>query len=202
MHASRRRPKGRHLSYANVVATLALVFSLSGGALAASHYLITSTKQISPSLLKKLKGKTGARGPQGVPGLQGPPGAAGTPGAPGAPGAPGVPGTARAYGLVAPDGTLTRGNNASVTHTSTGVYCITPAAGIDPATSVLVATPNFANDETFFTGSNQTQTVVEWNSSGCAGGMTVLTGHRSQSGSPVNSVNLTFADEGFSFVIP
>jgi hypothetical protein len=29
----------RHLSYANVVATLALVFAMTGGAFAASHYL-------------------------------------------------------------------------------------------------------------------------------------------------------------------
>jgi hypothetical protein len=42
----------RRLTYANVAATLALVFSMSGGALAASHYLIKSTKQISPKVLK------------------------------------------------------------------------------------------------------------------------------------------------------
>jgi hypothetical protein len=44
----------RHLTYANVAATLALVFSMSGGALAAKHYLIDSTKQISPKVLKSL----------------------------------------------------------------------------------------------------------------------------------------------------
>jgi hypothetical protein len=38
-------------TYANVAATLALVFSMSGGALAASHYLITSKKQIAPKVL-------------------------------------------------------------------------------------------------------------------------------------------------------
>jgi hypothetical protein len=42
----------RHLSYANVVATFALVFAMSGGALAAQHYLLRSPKQIKPSLLK------------------------------------------------------------------------------------------------------------------------------------------------------
>ena len=56
----------RHLNYANVIATLALVFAMSGGALAANHYLINSTKQINPKVLKKLKGnsqgKTGATG--------------------------------------------------------------------------------------------------------------------------------------------
>ena len=68
------------LTYANVAATLALVFSMTGGALAAKHYLINSTRQINPKVLKKLKarlkGKTGARGPAGAPGPEGPPGAA------------------------------------------------------------------------------------------------------------------------------
>jgi len=81
-----QKSKFRHLRYANVTATLALVFAMSGGALAASHYLISSTKQISPSVLKKLKGangkpgaagKEGAPGPQGNQGLQGKEGAAG-----------------------------------------------------------------------------------------------------------------------------
>ena len=77
-----RSPR-RHLSYANVVATLALVFAMSGGALAASHYLINSTRQINPRVLRKLKGNRGPQGPTGVPGIsiQGP---AGTDGAKGA----------------------------------------------------------------------------------------------------------------------
>jgi len=61
----------RHLSYANVVATLALVFAMTGGALAASHYLINSTKQISPKVLKKLKGNRGAAGARGLAGPRG-----------------------------------------------------------------------------------------------------------------------------------
>ncbi len=44
----------RHLTYANVAATLALVFSMSAGALAASHYLITSTSQIKPNVRRAL----------------------------------------------------------------------------------------------------------------------------------------------------
>ncbi|MFI4990826.1 MAG: hypothetical protein ACHQHO_07930 [Solirubrobacterales bacterium] len=40
------------MNYANVVATLALVFAMSGGALAAKHYLLSSPKQISPKVLK------------------------------------------------------------------------------------------------------------------------------------------------------
>lgn len=64
-------PKQKRLTYANVVATLALVFAMSGGAVAASHYLITSTKQISPKVIKKLKGKAGPQGPAGKAGAAG-----------------------------------------------------------------------------------------------------------------------------------
>jgi hypothetical protein len=81
MHSIRR-----HLSYANVVATVALVFAMSGGALAASHYLINSTRQINPKVLKKLKGRAGARGPIGP---QGPTGATGRTGLEGPRGEPG-----------------------------------------------------------------------------------------------------------------
>jgi len=63
-----------HLSYANVVATLALVFAMSGGALAASHYLINSTRQINPKLLRALKGRSGPAGPKGATGQTGPAG--------------------------------------------------------------------------------------------------------------------------------
>jgi hypothetical protein len=71
-------PIRRHLSYANVTATLALVFAMSGGALAARHYLINSTRQINPRVLKKLRGRAGPTGPAGK---EGPAGATGPGGA-------------------------------------------------------------------------------------------------------------------------
>jgi hypothetical protein len=81
------KPIRRHLSYANIVATLALLFAMSGGALAAKHYLINSTKQINPKVLKQLKvpGKTGATGPRGI-GAVGPQGVTGAEGAKGSDG--------------------------------------------------------------------------------------------------------------------
>ncbi|MGC2372677.1 MAG: hypothetical protein WA484_02265 [Solirubrobacteraceae bacterium] len=82
----------KKLTYANVTATLALVFAMSGGALAAQHYLISSTKQISPKVLKALKGNTGAPGQTGLQGLAGAPGAAGKEGTPGKEGSPGKEG--------------------------------------------------------------------------------------------------------------
>jgi hypothetical protein len=91
-----RRIKAR-LSYANVVATLALFLAMSGGAAyAASHYLITSTKQIKPSVLASLKGKAGPAGKNGANGAaggQGPAGAQGPQGPQGPAGGPGSPGT-------------------------------------------------------------------------------------------------------------
>jgi hypothetical protein len=94
----------KHLSYANVVATMALVFAMSGSALAAKHYLITSTGQISPKVLEKLTGKAGntgalgAQGPTGAAGKEGTPGAAGKEGTPGKEGAPGGDGAQGATG--------------------------------------------------------------------------------------------------------
>jgi hypothetical protein len=67
----------RHLSYANVAATLALILSMSGGALAASHYIVSSTKQISPNVLHSLKGRQGRRGANGATGATGSTGIAG-----------------------------------------------------------------------------------------------------------------------------
>jgi len=83
----------RRSTYANVVATLALVFAMSGGALAAGHYLITSTKQISPKVLKSLKGANGSSGAPGAAGAGGPAGPAGPTG-PAGPAGPTGPGGA------------------------------------------------------------------------------------------------------------
>ena len=62
------------------VALLALFFAMGSSAVAAHHYLITSTKQIKPSVLKQLKGAKGPRGAQGAKGDQGSVGAQGAKG--------------------------------------------------------------------------------------------------------------------------
>ena len=74
-------------SPAMAIGIAALFFALGGGAVAASHsYLITSTTQIKPSVLKHLKGAKGSRGHQGVKGDTGAIGATGATGATGAKG--------------------------------------------------------------------------------------------------------------------
>jgi hypothetical protein len=84
--AIRRR---MHMSPTGVVAVLALVFAMTGGAYAASRYVITSTKQISPKVLKALKGAAGSAGANGAQGPAGPAGASGAKGENGAAGANG-----------------------------------------------------------------------------------------------------------------
>jgi hypothetical protein len=83
----------KRLTYANVAMTLALVFAMSGGAYAAKRYLITSTKQISPKVLKQLQGKAGPAGKDGFAGPAGPAGPAGGAGKEGAAGKEGKVGT-------------------------------------------------------------------------------------------------------------
>jgi hypothetical protein len=97
----------KRVTYANVTMTLALVLAMSGGAYAASKVLITSTKQIKPSVLKQLRGKTGpagAPGPAGASGLAGPAGPAGKDGAPGSAGKDGAPGVKGEAGPPGPKG--------------------------------------------------------------------------------------------------
>jgi len=96
----------RHLTYANVAATLALVFSMSGGALAADHYLINSTRQINPKVLRQLRGggEAGATGATGAVGATGATGATGAQGPAGTEGGPGPEGPQGPQGVPGPEG--------------------------------------------------------------------------------------------------
>jgi hypothetical protein len=112
----------RRITYANVAATLALVFSMTGGALAAKHYLVNSTKQISPKVLNKLKGQNGKNGATGA---AGPAGAAGQTGSPGQKGETGAAGSALAYAHVSSAGVGSELKNVTSTfETLSGDYCI------------------------------------------------------------------------------
>jgi hypothetical protein len=79
-----RKPR-RFITFANVASLMALVFSMTGGAIAARHYLINSTSQINPKVLRKLHGaigEIGPIGPQGATGATGPKGTTGPRGEP------------------------------------------------------------------------------------------------------------------------
>jgi hypothetical protein len=75
---------------ATAIAMLALLIALGGTAVAARHYLITSTQQIAPKVRVALRGSRGARGPQGSRGPQGAQGPAGNQGSSGPTGLPGA----------------------------------------------------------------------------------------------------------------
>jgi hypothetical protein len=84
---------GKRVSYANIMLTLILVFAMSGGAFAASKFLVTSTKQIKPSVLNQLRGKPGTNGLSGPAGATGPGGPQGPAGPTGPAGGAGASGT-------------------------------------------------------------------------------------------------------------
>src|SRR2546429_7129507 len=97
-HSQRAIEKSRRMQrISTLVATCALVvLGLAGTAAAASHprYIIRSTHQISPKVLKQLRGKSGSKG---VAGPHGPAGTHSTRAnaAPGPQGLPGIPGITR-----------------------------------------------------------------------------------------------------------
>ena len=84
--------RARRPSPATVLSALALFFALGGTAIATKHYLITSTSQIKPSVLKALHGQSGNPGADGLPGAQGPQGPQGATGPQGPAGTPGASG--------------------------------------------------------------------------------------------------------------
>ena len=106
----------RRLTYANITATLALVFAMSGGALAATHYLITSTSQISPKVLKELKAKARPTGLADEAGPQGEAGQTGETGPAGEAGSAGNEGSPWSAGGTLPSGKTETGTWAFVSH--------------------------------------------------------------------------------------
>jgi hypothetical protein len=86
------------VTYANVMATIAVFIALSGGAIAATQLEKNSVgnnqvkkgavtfDKLKPGLRHRLRGRAGSTGPQGPQGVQGPQGDQGNQGIPGAPG--------------------------------------------------------------------------------------------------------------------
>jgi hypothetical protein len=97
-------------SAALVVASAALCFSIAGTGVAANHYLITSTKQIKPSVLARLRGRSGPQGIQGIQGIQG------------LRGVPGPTGTFDSTSFQV----VTSTGNAAIQNSTTGNYAMCP----------------------------------------------------------------------------
>jgi len=86
--------------------------------------------------------------------------------------APGI--GARAFGRVASDGTLSASKNASVSHPSNGVFCVTPAASVTEPRVLIAAiddtdggaatVPGNANIVTRSTTAVATQPAAWWRS--------------------------------------
>jgi hypothetical protein len=205
------------ITYANVVASIALFVSLGGGAYAALKLPKNSVgaTQIKPNAVRSSEVKNGslratdfASGqlPAGAQGAQGPKGDTGSPGTDGTKGIDGLNGTARAYGHVAPDGGLTASKGVSgIDHIAdTGTYCI-HATGVDNTTTGIVITPELEQGATFFAGDgDDDRTIAEWrgDAGDCNGPdvFQVQTGRQSFTGGVFDG-NIA-DDEGFFFAVP
>jgi hypothetical protein len=190
------------LTSAHVIAVVALVFALGGFAVAripSRDGTITACYEKKKGTLRVIdeKKKCSRKSERKLTwNKQGRAGSDGLAGSPGRPGDPGLAGTARAYGLVARDGTLDPNirKNATVTRVASGAYCITLDASVDASKTRAVATLDHTTADT--------NAIVNVASSfpGCSGNSTV-----------VETANLTTvtgtgagtaSDQGFFFAVP
>jgi hypothetical protein len=126
----------------------------------------------------------------------------------------GANGTARAYGQVSPGGVVTRSKNVIGNATGpTGIYCLKLAAGIDPSTTGLVATPDYNTDST---SPPDATAHVEFNSdsSDCPGGTIEVKGFNVDTSATTAvtdpqggtvaapTYKVSASNEGFFFVVP
>jgi hypothetical protein len=196
------------MSYANVIATVALFLALGGGGAVAiassttSHR--TSHKNAGPN-----RGPRGPRGPRGFRGPAGGPkgakgdtgpagqkGATGATGAAGAPGAPGPAGSAVGFADIASDGTITNSKNVQlVGHTAaSGVYCLKLTTGTPQNVTAMIDNSGADPRSAFVAGTINASAVA----GGCPAGsqIDIATG---DIGNPASSGD--FADKSFFVAI-
>ncbi len=141
--------------------------------------------QVGPPGPKGATGAAGSQGPQGNQGIQG---------------NQGVAGTARAYGLVSTTGTLTRSAGVvSVTNPTAGIYCITLAANISPATTGAVVTPDYSTDSTNTSSITHVEFVEPSSFYSCTAPQIEV---RTFSVSASTTLANTTTNEGFFFAVP
>jgi hypothetical protein len=153
---------------ARALALVALAAAIGGGsAFAAGRYLITSTKQIKPSVLKSLK-KAGPAGPQGAQGPKGSTGSAGTNGTNGDNGTNGNNGAVAAYhaGTASSPVSLTDASNKTVVTKTlpAGSYVINADVSVDAQQMNSSAGVAIACELSWVGGSESKAYVSPWNS--------------------------------------
>jgi hypothetical protein len=111
MHGRRRN----HRWIPWLLALFAVALLTAGTGYAAQRYVITTTKQISPKVLKALKGNRGVRGVHGEKGAQGGQGPQGAQGATGAQGPQGPQGPQGAQGAAGATNVTVRSFDFTVT---------------------------------------------------------------------------------------
>ena len=145
-------------------------------------------------------GASGSPGGAGPAGPAGPTGRAGSSGTDGEPGTPGADGTARAYALVEHNGTLVAPktkNVASVTHPSTGTYCVILPASIETWNVEAVVSP-----ETFAAPSMPIAKASR-NRTGCAGANAIkVQTSRVVQNAGTKDIYEEVADSSFFVIVP
>jgi hypothetical protein len=221
----------KHLTFANGMAMAAVFIALGAGAYAASTAPkdsvtsksiqegavqskdvqddgLTGTDVDEKTLVCAKIATCGSAGPAGPRGATGPAGVVGQTGATGesgTPGAPGAAGSARAYGLVASGGPITRskGLATATANGGTGIYCIQLDASIDAATAVVVASVDRSSDSTVLSnpGTNAfVEPLATKSGADCTLGNPNEIEIRTYQRNEVN--NVTATNEPFFFMVP
>ncbi|HVW47704.1 MAG TPA: hypothetical protein VHA76_11665 [Solirubrobacterales bacterium] len=144
----------RHLTYANIAASVALFLALGGAAYAATQLPRNSvgTNQIrreavtagkiarrTRQQLRGNRGPAGPQGPQGKTGKQGPKGATGAKGAQGNAGAPGADGTGPAFEVVAKGKPIeAAGSTVVAQNLAPGAYVVSAGVVVESAVPTAV----------------------------------------------------------------
>lgn len=210
------------LTYANVVATIALFGVVAGGVAVAGPFVAknsVNSKSVKDETLTgddikndsltgddvlesslDISGKQGPPGPQGQTGGQGPTGAAGT---------------ARAYGRVGASGTITRSKGVvgNATNPQPGYYCIEIDSSIDVPSTVMVVNPEYSTSSTSPSNTFEKFALAEWDQVAqfCPGTQTMSVRTLMYDGDQTDNNDdtgdspgddLILQNEPFSFVVP